>query len=145
MLLSAPSPLGKGQPMNAQLKPVNEKPTHSQEDLWLWSVDERAKVIDANTDRVIELFMDEAMALRQAGKGEGGLELIELSVLAMNAWPVIEKRIAGLSVTPAEAVTLPAFFRALKPLFDQRAVLVRETAEDELKAEAEEAAQEVYL
>ena len=56
----------------------------------------------------------------------------------MNAWPVIEKRIAGLPVTTEEAQTLPALFRVLKPLFDERAVLVREAAEDELKAEAME-------
>lgn len=103
-----------------------------------WLIDEREKQIDADTGRVIELFMDQAADLAQRGRGNGHNELIELSVYAMNAWPVIEKRIAGLPVTTEEAQTLPALFRVLKPLFDERAVLVREAAEDELKAEAME-------
>lgn len=97
-------------------------------------IDERAAEIDADTDRVIELFHENAMWLTSRRKGNGHLELIELSVLLMNAWPVLEKRIAGLPVTPEESLRIPAVFKVLRPLIDERAVLVREAAEEELHA-----------
>lgn len=114
----------------------------SRDALSIWAIDRLAKEIDADTSRVSELFMDEAIDLRAKGLGEGGLELIELSVLAMNAWPVFEKLICGQELTPDEAAAPPALFRALRPLIDRRAVLVREAAEDELTREGEEAAKE---
>lgn len=97
-------------------------------------IDERAAEIDANTDRVIELFHENAMWLTAQRRGNGLLELIELSVLLMNAWPVFEKRIAVLPVTAEESRRIPALFQKLRPLIDERAVLVREAAEEELQA-----------
>jgi hypothetical protein len=97
-------------------------------------IDERAAEIDANTDRVIELFHENALWLTSRRRGNGHLELIELSVLLMNAWPVLEKRIAGVPVTQEEAQRIPAVFQKLRPLIDERAVLVREAAEEELQA-----------
>lgn len=93
-------------------------------------IDAEAERIDRDTSQVIELFADNAAWLTRQHKGNGHIELIELSVLLMNAWPVIEKRIAGLPVTTDESMTIPALFRAMRPLIDERAVLVREAAED---------------
>lgn len=106
---------------------------------WTALVDERAAEIDKDTAKVIGLFMAEAEWLTAQKRGNGHNELIELSVYAMNAWPVFEKRVAGFPVTPDEAMTIPTLFRALRQLIDRRAVIVREAAEDELKAEAIEA------
>lgn len=108
----------------------------TNEACWTALVDERAAEIDNNADKVIGLFMDEALTLNREHRGNGHNELIELSVYAMNAWPVMERMIAGLPITPVEATYPPALFRALRPLIDRRAVLVREAAEDEIKAEA---------
>lgn len=116
-----------------------------QADNWTALVDERAAEIDADTAKVTGLFMAEAEWLTAQKRGNGHNELIELSVHAMNAWPVLEKMIAGLPITPTEGTYPHALFRALKPLLDQRAVMVREAAEDELQAEAKAAAREVYL
>lgn len=116
-----------------------------QADNWTALVDERAAEIDADTAKVTGLFMAEAEWLTRNKRGNGHNELIELSVYAMNAWPVLEKMIAGLPITPAEAMAPPALFRALRPLLDQRAVMVREAAEDELKAEAIEASRTYRL
>lgn len=109
------------------------------------AIDERAAAIDTDTAKVTGLFMAEAEWLTSQKRGNGHNELIELSVHAMNAWPVLEKMIAGLPITPTEATYPPALFRAIKPLIDRRAVLVREAAEEELLAEAKAAAREVYL
>lgn len=109
-----------------------------QADNWNALVDERAAAINADTAKVTGLFMAEADWLRAQKRGTGHNELIELSVLAMNAWPVMEKLIAGLPITPTEAMAPPALFRAMKDLFNTRAVLVREAAEDELRAEHKE-------
>lgn len=49
------------------------------------------------------------------------------------------------AVWEAEATYPPALFRALRPLLDQRAVMVREAAEDELKAETIEASRTYRL
>lgn len=109
------------------------------------AITERAAEIDADTAKVTGLFMAEAEWLTAQKRGNGHNELIELSVYAMNAFPVLEKMIAGLPITPTETTYPPALFRALKPLIDQRAVMVREAAEEELQAEARAAAREVYL
>lgn len=98
-------------------------------------IDERAKEIDANPSHVAELFLDDAVFLERTGKGNGHIELIALAITAMDAWPVIEKKIAGLSTTADEDRLLPILFRQLRPLWERRAVLVREAAEDELKRE----------
>ncbi|MFC4526373.1 hypothetical protein ISN76_13125 [Dyella halodurans] len=124
------------------IAPAQPLPRTTREQRAEWQLNERCKVINADTSRVSELFMDEAIGLRAQGLGEGGLELIELSVLAMNAWPVFEKSLAGLDLTPDEAMALPALFRALKPLITQRDVLVRQAAEDDLNREAAEEARE---
>lgn len=105
---------------------------------WTALVDERAAELDKDSAKVIGLFMAEADWLTAQKRGNGHNELIELSVHAMNAWPVFEKMIAGLPITPVEATYPPALFRALRPLIDRRAVMVREAAEDEIKAEAME-------
>lgn len=97
-------------------------------------IDERAAEIDADTNRVVELFHDNALWLSKRHRGNGHLELIELSVLLMNAWQVFEKRIAGLPVSLDESKTIPELFQKLRPMIDERAVLVREAAEEELQS-----------
>ena len=52
----------------------------------------------------------------------------------MNAWQVFEKRIAGLPVSLDESKTIPELFQKLRPMIDERAVLVREAAEEELQS-----------
>jgi hypothetical protein len=91
-------------------------------------IDAIAARIDADTDRVIELFMDEAIHLQRDGKGNGHIEMIAAAVAAMNAWPAIEK-LGNQPLTLDEQKTLPALFRAIRPLIDERAVLVWEAAE----------------
>ena len=97
-------------------------------------IDERAAEIDSDTNRVVELFHDSALWLTKRKRGNGHLELIELSVLLMNAWPVFEKLIARLPVTQEEQQCIPAVFQKLRPMIDERAVLVREAAEEELQS-----------
>jgi hypothetical protein len=94
-------------------------------------VDAAAKVIDADTDRVVELFMDEAIHLQRDGKGNGHIEMAAAAVAAMNAWPAIEK-LGNQPLTLDEQKTLPALFRAIRPLIEDRAVLVRQAAELEV-------------
>ena len=94
-------------------------------------IDAIAARIDADTDRVIELFMDEAIHLQRDGKGNGHIEMIAAAVAAMNAWPAIEK-LGNQPLTLDEQKTLPALFRAIRPLIDERAVMVRQAAELEI-------------
>ena len=94
-------------------------------------IDAIAARIDADTDRVIDLFLDEAIHLRRDGKGNGHIEMIAAAVAAMNAWPAIEK-LGNQPLTMDEQKTLPALFRAIRPLIDERAVMVRQAAELEI-------------
>lgn len=96
-------------------------------------IQEKCKEIDANTDRVIELFLDEVTYLRRQGKGDGTVEMIEIAVKAMNAWPVFEKLLAGITANPDERKHIPALFQVLRPRIQERDVLVRQAAEKELQ------------
>jgi hypothetical protein len=94
-------------------------------------IDAIAARIDADADRVIDLFLDEAIHLQRDGKGNGHIEMIAAAVAAMNAWPAIEK-LGNQPLTLDEQKTLPALFRAIRPLIDERAVMVRQAAELEI-------------
>jgi hypothetical protein len=91
--------------------------------------------IDRDTSRVVELFLDEALSLSREKRGNGHIELIEIAVLSMDTWPLIEKISAGLPTTQEENKKFPALFRALRPWMEQRDVLVRQAASDRAEKE----------
>lgn len=95
-------------------------------------IDAAARIIDTDTDRVVELFMDAAIHLQRQGKGNGHIEMAAAAVAAMNAWPAIEK-LGNQPLTLDEQKTLPALFRSIRNLINERAVLVRQAAELEVE------------
>lgn len=89
-------------------------------------VDAAVARIDADSDQVVELFLEEAISLRRSGKGDGSVERIELAVALMDAWTIIESMGEFIG---NESHALTRIYQMLKPMIADRAKLVREHAE----------------
>lgn len=89
-------------------------------------VDAAEARINADPEQVIELILQEQIYLDRNGKGDGSIERIELAVALMDAWPVIESMGEFIG---NDSHALTRLYQMLKPMFADRAKLVRAEAE----------------